>query len=317
MVDQLPQANTCRVCGAPVNQDHASTESTEALCDTCIQNKPDSWHPASDPEVNAPYPYAQYEEPALDPDRPRWGVGTGVATWMFSIAAILFVPVAAVIFWYIFDKQRGVPIPDPGDRQGIIDWVMSPRLLLVQVYSTLAAHLVTLVFCWAVVTKFRRQPFLKSLGWNWAGRSALYWLLISIGIIVLIVIADQFFIKVLPQSETSFDKLLQSSQQVRIAVALLATVSAPIIEEIIYRGVLYAGLRKRLGVISTVVTVTILFASVHVLQYWGAWASMAGLTLLSLILTIVRAKTKSLLPCILIHFINNFFFSILIVLNKA
>ncbi len=194
---------------------------------------------------------------------------------------------------------------------------MTPRLLLVQVYSTLAAHFVTLAFCWMMVKRVWKQPFLKSLGWDWAGRSALYWSLVSVGIIISIIIADQFFIKVLPQKETSFDELLKSSQQVRMAVALLATLSAPIIEEIIYRGLLYSRFEKVIGVVKTVISVTVLFAAVHALQYWGAWASMAGLTMLSLILTIVRAKTKSILPCVVIHFVNNFFFSILIVLNKA
>ena len=321
MVDQLSPPNVCRRCGAPLNANRVSTESTDGLCDMCIQNRDVSWPSTDNPATVAPYPSNQFEEAsqefAPDPDRPRWGVGTGVGVWLFSIAAILFVPIGAVILWYIFDKQRGVPVPDLTDSKGMIDWVMTPRLLLVQVYSTLAAHFVTLAFCWMMVKRIWKQPFLKSLGWNWAGHSALYWSLASVGIIISVIIADQFFIKVLPQKETSFDQLLKSSQQVRIAVALLATLSAPIIEEIIYRGILYSSLRKYMGVVKTVIAVTVLFASVHVLQYWGAWASMAGLTMLSLILTIVRAKTKSILPCVVIHFVNNFFFSILIVLNKA
>jgi membrane protease YdiL (CAAX protease family) len=283
-----------------------------------------AWLQTNEAAIDGATPYPQFgaetavpQTAPLDPDRPRWGPLTGIGVWLFSVAAIIVVPVGAVILWYILDKQRGIDVPDPTDKDALVAWVMSPKLLLVQVYSTMAAHLITLAFCWAVVTRLRAQPFLKSLGWNWGGRSALYWVLASIGIIIAIIAADQFFIKVLPQSETSFDKLLQSSQQVRIAVAVLATLSAPFIEEIIYRGILYAGLRKRMGLVSTTITVTILFAGVHVLQYWGAWASIAGLTLLSLILTVVRARTRSILPCVVIHFVNNFFFSILIVLNKA
>lgn len=321
MVDQLSPPNTCRVCGAPLNTNSMSTEAAHGLCDRCVQNKVASWPSTETQATGAPYPPHQYEAPEQapvpDPDRPRWGAGTGIATWVASIAAILFVPIAAVIFWYILDKARGVHIPDLANSQELMDWVMSPRLLLVQVYSTLAAHVVTLAVCWAVVTKFGKQPFLKSLGWDWAGHSALYWLLISVGVLVMIVIADQVFTKFLPQSETSFDQLLKSSQQVKIAVVLLAITSAPIVEEVIYRGILYAGLRKQVGTVATVIGVTILFSSVHVLQYWGAWASMAGLTMLSLILTIVRAKTKSILPCVVIHFANNFFSSIIILLSKS
>jgi membrane protease YdiL (CAAX protease family) len=123
---------------------------------------------------------------------------------------------------------------------------------------------------------------------------------------------------VLPQSEeNSFTELLKSSQRVRIAIAVLATFTAPLVEETVYRGVLFAAFRRRLGVIATVVTVTLLFAGVHVLQYWGAWVSIAGLTLLSLVLTLVRARTKSILPCVVVHTLNNAFFSVLILLNKV
>lgn len=319
MVDQLSPVNVCRVCGEQLNPNRASTEAVDGLCDRCVQNNAASWQTTDNPATGAPYPYYQYEEtnqaPALDPDRPRWGAGTGILTWVGSIFAILLVPIAAVIFWYIFDKQRGVPVPDPTDAKALADWAMTPKILLVQVYSTLAAHLVTLALCWAVVTKFKKQPFLKSLGWDWAGHSALYWLLVSVGVLALILFADQFFTRFLPQSETSFDQLLKSSQQVKIAVVILAITSAPFIEEVIYRGILYSGLKKQVGTVATVIGVTLLFASVHVLQYWGAWASMAGLTMLSLILTFVRAKTKSILPCVVIHFANNLFSSIIILLN--
>ena len=312
MVDQLSPPNVCRMCGASLNPNRVSTESTDALCDMCIQNRAVSWNSTETPATVAPYQYQQYEENQPDPDRPEWGPLAGIGMWVFSTAAIIFIPAIALVAWIFLDKARGIEPPP-----GIADGEIPPTYLLVGIYSTLIAHLVTLGFCWAMVTKLKTRPFLKSLGWDWAGRSGLYWFLISIGIIISIIAADQFFIKVLPQKETSFDKVLQSSQHVRLAVALLAVISAPFIEELIYRGVLYGGLRKRFGTVATVIGVTLLFASVHVPQYYGAWASMAGLTMLSLILTVVRAKTKSILPCVMIHFVNNLFFSILIVLNKA
>jgi membrane protease YdiL (CAAX protease family) len=312
MVDQLSPPNACRMCGASLNTNRMSTESTDGLCEMCVQNKTVSWNPMGNPTTVAPYQYQQYDENRPDPDRPEWGPMAGIGMWLFSTAAIIFIPAILLVGWIFLDRARGIEPPLDISQENI-----PPRYLLVGIYSTLIAHLVTLAFCWAVVTKLKTRPFLKSLGWDWAGRSGIYWFLISIGIIISIIAADQFFIKVLPQKETSFDKVLQSSQHVRLAVALLAVISAPFIEEVIYRGILYGGLRKRFGTVATVIGVTLLFASVHVPQYYGAWASMAGLTMLSLILTIVRAKTKSILPCVMIHFVNNFFFSILIVLNKA
>jgi membrane protease YdiL (CAAX protease family) len=66
-----------------------------------------------------------------------------------------------------------------------------------------------------------------------------------------------------------------------------------------------------------VVCVTTLFAGVHVVQYAGAWVTLLGLILLSLILTLVRARTGSILPSVIIHFVNNAFFSVIIVANKG
>ena len=80
---------------------------------------------------------------------------------------------------------------------------------------------------------------------------------------------------------------------------------------------LFASMRKHLGLVATVIVITLLFSGVHVLQYWGAWVSVAGLTMLSLALTVVRARTKSILPCVVIHTLNNAFFSVLILLNKS
>jgi len=80
---------------------------------------------------------------------------------------------------------------------------------------------------------------------------------------------------------------------------------------------MFSGFRRSLGLVGTVVLVTLMFAGVHVLQYMGAWVSIAGLVLLSLALTLIRARTKSILPCVLIHTVNNAFFSVLVLFNKV
>jgi membrane protease YdiL (CAAX protease family) len=130
-------------------------------------------------------------------------------------------------------------------------------------------------------------------------------------------ILSQVLIRFLPERESPFDQLLKSSQQVRIAVAILAVCTAPIVEEVVYRGVLFSALRKRIGVILTVIIVTATFAGVHVFQNRGAWVSISGLAFLSLVLTTVRARTKSVLPCVFIHTLNNAFASLVILINKG
>jgi len=168
-----------------------------------------------------------------------------------------------------------------------------------------------------VVTKMGSRPFRASLGWSWGGRRVWYWIVFSGCTLLGIQILSQVLIRFMPERESPFDQLLKSSQQVRIAVAILAVCTAPIVEEVVYRGVLFSALRKRIGVIATVIIVTATFAGVHVFQNRGAWVSISGLAFLSLALTTVRARTKSVLPCVFIHTLNNAFASLVILINKG
>ncbi|MFL6277980.1 MAG: type II CAAX prenyl endopeptidase Rce1 family protein [Blastocatellia bacterium] len=315
MIEPPPTAALCRACGAPLPQ---STPSG-GFCPHCGAPQAEAETPP-DVQLYPPpadqFPLTPVAQPtALDPDHPRWGVWTAIGAWLFSVAALIVAQVAVVMVLYVIDQRRGV-FPSPADKEALRNWAMTPHVLTASVYSTILAHLLTILFCWVVVTRLRSQPFLPSLGWNWAGRSPLYWLLIAVGLFVGINLANALFVRILPQKETDFDQLLKSGPQVRIAIAILASFSAPLVEEIVYRGVIFGALRKRFSATVTVVVVTLLFAGVHVPQYFGAWATVAGLILLSLILTVVRARSKTLLPCIVIHFINNAVASLMIVLGK-
>jgi membrane protease YdiL (CAAX protease family) len=318
MVDQLASANTCAMCGALLNPDHFQSD---GLCGRCAADNARSASDAAlytqSPAGFVPIAAAEQERPP-DPDQPHWGPAAGVAVWAASVAAIVVIPIIAVVLWFVIQSLRGAPLPNLAVPTETVEWLKSPTLLLVQVLSTIVAHAVTVAICWMVVSRMGKRPFWASLGWNWAGHSLWFWLAFSACVIISLLLATQLLSRVIPQSEeNSFTELLKSSAQVRIAVAILATFSAPLVEEAVYRGVLYSGLHRAFGVVSTVVLVTLMFAGVHVLQYFGSWVSLAGLTLLSLALTLIRARTKSVLPCVVIHTVNNAFFSVLILMNKA
>lgn len=319
MIDQMTSVETCQVCGAPLGEDHVHSD---GLCRNCAeanatQGSYDAQSAAAPDLVFEPAPIPQQEIPP-DPDRPPWGPVSGISVWVLSVAAVIVIPIVAVLFWYLIQSARGAPLPNLAVRDELVEWLKSPDLLLVQVLSTIIAHAITIAICWAVVTKVGRRPFWASLGWDWAGHSVWYWVVFSACVIVGLLIVSQLLSRVLPQSEdNAFADLLKSSRGVRISIAALATFTAPLVEETVYRGILFSALRRHLGLIATVLVVTVMFAGVHVLQYWGAWVSVAGLTLLSLALTVIRARTKSILPCVMIHTLNNAFFSVIILLNKA
>jgi membrane protease YdiL (CAAX protease family) len=321
MQDQVNQAQVCVACGELiVRQD----DNQSGLCAKCEGVRSTQYQPSSaEPfdlqgEAVPPFggPYSQTRQAAaIDPDNPGWGPLTGIGTWLFSVIALIFVQAIAVFGYYFYQRGQGVEVPNLQDTSAFATWVQSPEVLFVAIISTIGAHLLTFLICWAVVRGFKKRPFLASLGWHWAGHSVLYWIGISIAIIGSLILFNNLLLKVLPQAETPFDEMLKASVPVKYAVAFMATFTAPFIEEVIYRGVLYGGLRSRISVVPTILTVTMLFAAVHMLQYQGGWVTIVSLAVLSLILTIVRARTKSILPPVLIHTINNAFFSTILVLG--
>lgn len=83
---------------------------------------------------------------------------------------------------------------------------------------------------------------------------------------------------------------------------MVAIVFAPFFEEIIFRGVIFESLRRRWGKFMSVSLSAFLFALVHFELSVSISALIAGL-----IFGIVRLRTDSVLPTIVLHSINNAF----------
>ena len=116
-------------------------------------------------------------------------------------------------------------------------------------------------------------------------------------------------------SKTQLDAFVESSIPARMATAFIAVFTAPLVEELIYRGVLYSALERAVGKAITVGIVSLLFAGVHVFQYIDNIAVIAVITLLSFTLTLVRASTGSVLAPFVIHLVFNGIQSVIIALS--
>jgi membrane protease YdiL (CAAX protease family) len=113
--------------------------------------------------------------------------------------------------------------------------------------------------------------------------------------------------------ETTLDRMLKTSRGAALATAFLATFTAPLVEEVVYRGVLFSGLRKHLGAVWAGLFVVVLFALVHVPQYIESPGTIAVILLLSAVLTVIRAYTGQLFYCFVIHLVFNGIQSVFIV----
>jgi membrane protease YdiL (CAAX protease family) len=88
-------------------------------------------------------------------------------------------------------------------------------------------------------------------------------------------------------------------------VWMVFALAAPFVEELFYRGFAFTVLQHRYNTRAAVWLVTAWFAGVHLPQIAGDWASIVGITCLSAVVTMIRARMESLSPCILIHFVYN------------
>jgi membrane protease YdiL (CAAX protease family) len=114
--------------------------------------------------------------------------------------------------------------------------------------------------------------------------------------------------------KTDLDMLIESSLYTRVATAFIAFATAPLVEEVVYRGVVYPAVERVMGMGFAITVVSLLFAGVHVFQYRSNIAVIVVITVLSVTLTVARAVTGKLLPSFIIHLIFNGVQSVLIVL---
>jgi membrane protease YdiL (CAAX protease family) len=83
--------------------------------------------------------------------------------------------------------------------------------------------------------------------------------------------------------------------------SLNTIIGAPVVEELVYRGVLYAALRARFSVVQAAVMSAVVFSGVH---GYGLTASM-DVMLSGFVYALTYEYTRSLAPCVLAHALHN------------
>jgi uncharacterized protein len=243
----------------------------------------------------------QQPEPLLirqpTPNDPPWNSGVALGTWFASVLMILVIP-GLVLLPYILSVSGGY-----ADNVELAEFIRTDTTaIILQLAAIIPAHLITIFLAWLVVTKARRFSFREMLGWQAGGLTWWIWYAaIIVGFFIVTAIVSHFF----PEQENDLIRILKSSRTAVYMVAIMATLTAPLVEEVIYRGILFSAFQRTFGVTFAVVSVTFLFAIVHVPQYYPSFSTIFLLTLLSLILTLVRVRTNNLLPCVILHTLFN------------
>lgn len=237
-----------------------------------------------------------------DPDNPPWGVIQAFLTWAGSVVLLWLVPQFCALP-YVATHYRGMA----ATKEMLL---ADKTFIIILVAGFLPAHALTLLLAWAVASRFGKIRPSQSLGLSWPRNFGLGK---SVGLAILLFLIAMLIIYKFGQQETELERILRSSRTAAILTAFVAAATAPLVEEVIYRGILYSALQRLTGAALAVAIVTLLFAGLHVLQYWPNFGAISAISLLSLVLTVVRARTGRLLPCYMIHLVFNGIQSIIIV----
>lgn len=236
----------------------------------------------------------------IDPDNPRWGLGGASLVWVASIILLFVIPSSFLIL-YALGRGLNPRSPEYLDRLTVLAATDVPAIIL-QTFALAPAHLVTFALVWALVTRFGQRPFMASVGLGWSGWRSV---LVAVGLGVELFVLGIGFTKLMGLDQGAIFEEIINSPRARILIFIPGVLTAPVVEEFIYRGVLYPALQRLVGVVGAVLLVVVLFTIIHLPRHWFDLRGLAVLGVISISLTLIRAYTGQLLPCILLHFVYN------------
>ncbi|MGI8913414.1 MAG: CPBP family intramembrane glutamic endopeptidase [Chloroflexota bacterium] len=176
--------------------------------------------------------------------------------------------------------------------------------------------IVYLILYLAIVVVIRSSGGWSVLGYRFPGWKTLLGVLtflpVWFGILLLAGIASAYVInhgQPIPSNVTELfgPGGLRGIGPGTIALAFVVVAGvAPLVEEALFRGVLYQWLRGRLGVAPAVVVDALIFASAHLVSgVAGLWKLLPVLFVMGCILALVFQRTRSLFASMLLHGANN------------
>ena len=95
--------------------------------------------------------------------------------------------------------------------------------------------------------------------------------------------------------------LLSVSTRGRLLFFILSVALAPIIEELVFRRVVFTFLKKFIGITPAILIASLIFGALH-----GGLVQLIPLTILGIVLQILYLKHNSIYPSIMLHSLHNF-----------
>jgi membrane protease YdiL (CAAX protease family) len=142
------------------------------------------------------------------------------------------------------------------------------------------------------------QPFWKSLGWR-KPTAAQVLLFVTCG--AVLAVAINLAPPLLPDTPQFPLEQLFTSPAASYAIGAFAIGVAPVVEELVFRGLLFAIFERAVGLSFAIATTATLFAGLHLQEYWHAWNHLLMIFVVGVVFSLARGKSGSLTPSIFLH----------------
>jgi membrane protease YdiL (CAAX protease family) len=219
----------------------------------------------------------------------------------WNVFDVLLILIAAVVASALaraggFAIARAVP----GFQQLTREQFASNPIFIIPVQF--AVYLVTFIFARMLITVRAQQDFWVAVKWNFpAPANAVTYVFAGVVMAFAAQIAGHFL--PIPKS-LPVDRYFR---QPGFAYMMLAfgVLVAPLVEEILFRGLIFPLLARATGVISGTIITALLFSLVHQSQLAQAWAPLLVIFGVGLVLTTIRARANSLAASWIVHLSYN------------
>jgi uncharacterized protein len=174
-----------------------------------------------------------------------------------------------------------------------MELLQKPALMLL---SQLLLYAVMALFMVLLVEGKYHTRFWPAIRWNWPGVAGVSF--VGVGVLML---GFDILGRFLPMPKnTPFDQFFDRPFDAYLTAAFAVTLG-PLMEELFFRGFLYPVVARRLGAVWGILLTALPFGLMHFFQYGNSWGAVLIVFLVGVVLTAVRAMTKSVAASFLAH----------------
>jgi len=247
---------------------------------------------SSDLQTSAPYVVVPFPPPAAEPVRPEPKAGEDPIWSGWDVLQIAGLTLLLTLF-------VGPLLTVTGARIFIYpheSWLDVARKPVLALLSQFLSYVVVVLYMILLVQGKYRARFFQAMRWNWPGIAGVSFL--GVGVLML---GFDILGRFLPMPKTTpFDQFFDRPFDAYLTAAFAVSLG-PLIEEIFFRGFLYPVVARRLGVGWGIFLTALPFGLMHLAQYGYSWGAVLIVFLVGVVLTAVRAMTKSVAASFLAH----------------